>query len=114
MILIQGGIINGNPVPPMTYLMHSLAERWGQLDEEERTQAIQQLLNFSRRQGERIDDLLTRVDVVRHRAQPTGQLAIGFEGLASLLLRAAGISTEQLTTLLEHYNMTYPSTNQQL
>ena len=91
-ILIQGGIINGNPVPPMTYLMHSLAERWGQLGEEERTQAVQQLLNFNRRQNERIDDLLTRFDIVRHRAQQTGQLAIGFEGLSFLLLRAVGVN----------------------
>ena len=27
-VLIQGGGIHGNPVPPMTFLMHSLAERW--------------------------------------------------------------------------------------
>ena len=68
-ILMQGGIINGNPVPPTTYLTHSLAERRGQLGEEERTQAVTQLMNFNRRQGERVDDLLTRFDIARHRAR---------------------------------------------
>ena len=28
-VLIQGGLINGNPVPPMTFLTRSLAERRG-------------------------------------------------------------------------------------
>ena len=113
-ILIQGGLINGNPVPPMTYLMHSLAERWGQLGEEERTQAVQQLMSFNRRSGERIDDLLTRFDIIRNRAQQTGQLAMGFEGYSFLLLRAVGVSDQQLTTLLEHYNMVYPNSQAQL
>eukprot|EP00959_Pyramimonas_sp_CCMP1952_P102781 2149423-Pyramimonas_sp.AAC.1 len=38
-ILIQGGHINGNPEPPVTFLMRSLAERWGWLGVEERARA---------------------------------------------------------------------------
>ena len=104
-ILIQGGLINGVQVPPMAFLMHSLPERWGQLGEEERTQAVQQLMSFGRIEGERIDDLLTRFDILRNRAQLAGQLMIGFEGLSFLLLRACRVTDMQLQMLLEHYNI---------
>ena len=75
-ILIQGGLINGVQVPPMAFLMHSLTERWGQLGEEERTQAVQALMKFNRQDHERIDDLLTRFDILRNRAQIAGQVMI--------------------------------------
>ena len=107
-ILIQGGLINGVQVPPMAFLMHSLTERWGQLGEEERTQAVQALMNFNRHDGERIDDLLTHFDILRNRAQLAGQLVIGFEGLSFLLLRACRVTDVQLQMLLQHYSMIYP------
>ena len=71
-ILIQGGLINGVRVPPMTFLMHSLAERWGQLGEEERAAALSALMNFNRQDHGRIDDLPERFDILRNRAQVAG------------------------------------------
>ena len=108
------GLVNGNPATPMTFLMHSLAERWGQLGEEERTSAVMELMNFSRRGNERIDDLLTRFDILRNRAQQAGQLAMGYEALSFLLLRACGVTDTQLQMLLQHYNMAYPNAAVQL
>eukprot|EP00959_Pyramimonas_sp_CCMP1952_P192214 4019192-Pyramimonas_sp.AAC.1 len=68
--------------------MHSLAEHWGQLGEEERTAAAQVLMGFHRQPGERIDDLLTRCDIVRNRAQQAGQLTVGFEEASCSSARA--------------------------
>ena len=71
-------------------------------------------MTFHRQGNERIDDLLTRFDIIRTRAQQAGQLAIGYEGLSFLLLRAAGVSQQQLMMILQHYNMAYPTTPQQM
>ena len=38
-------------------------------------------MTSNRQDRERIDDLLTRFDILRNRAQIAGQLMIGFEGL---------------------------------
>ena len=84
-VILNGGVIDGNVSGPMTFLLHSLAERWGKLGEEERTGAITDLMGFARRPGEDIDNLLARFDVLRSRAMRTGQFAMGFEGLTWLL-----------------------------
>ena len=94
--------------------MHSLAERWGQLGEEERTAAVQALMNFNRLPQEHIDNLLTRFDILRNRAQQAGQLMIGYEGLSFLLLRACAVSDIQLTMILQHHNMACPTNAVQL
>eukprot|EP00959_Pyramimonas_sp_CCMP1952_P201059 4204884-Pyramimonas_sp.AAC.1 len=66
---IQGAALNGNPVPPTAFLMHSLTELWGHLGEEERTSAVSALVSFYRLPQERIDDLPERSDILRNRAQ---------------------------------------------
>ena len=73
-ILIQGGLINGMQAPPMTFLMHSLSERYSQLGEETRLSAITDLMNFSRNGQERIDALITRFDIIRQRANQEGNM----------------------------------------
>ena len=50
--IINGGIINGNPVDPMTYLMHCLAERYAALGEEANLQALADLMTFDGRPNE--------------------------------------------------------------
>ena len=47
--MIAGGTVNGVAVDPMTYLMHSLSERYSELGEETRLAALTDLMNFSRR-----------------------------------------------------------------
>ena len=81
--------------------MHSLSERYAQLGEESRLAAITDLMNFTRRGSERIDDLITRFDTVRNRAELQGQVAMSIEGLVRILLRACQVNDQQLMTLLQ-------------
>eukprot|EP00959_Pyramimonas_sp_CCMP1952_P171023 3573672-Pyramimonas_sp.AAC.1 len=57
-VLIQGGLINGDPVPPMTFLARILAERRGQLGDGGRASAVLALMNFDRLPRGRIGDFL--------------------------------------------------------
>ena len=54
-VIVQGGVINGTQVDPLTYLMHSLQERFGNLGEEVRIQAVTELMTFQRKHHEPID-----------------------------------------------------------
>ncbi|CAE7353799.1 RE1 [Symbiodinium sp. CCMP2592] len=102
MVLIQGGQINGHAVDPLTFLMHSLAERFGTLGEEMRLTSITDLFHFKRNvaANERIDEVITRFDMLRQRAFDMGQLTISVTGLTWLLLRACEVSDTQLLQLL--------------
>ena len=98
--IIAGGVINGTQVDPMTFLMHALSERYSQLGEETRLSAITELMNFARRGRERIDDLITRFDTIRQRANQEGQMTMSVQGLSWILLRACQVNDTQLMTLL--------------
>ena len=77
----------------MTYLMHALSERYAQMGEEVRTQAIAEIMSFQRNGQERIEDLLTRF------AQ-YGQTDISVQGLTWILIKACGVSDQQFLTLM--------------
>ena len=81
MTLIHGGAINGHHVDPLTYIMHALAERFADLGEELRLTSITDLFNFSRQGNERIDELITRFDLIRQRSFDLGQLTMSITGL---------------------------------
>ena len=49
--LMNGGIINGAQVHPITYIVAGLQLRFGQLDDESRLVAMAQLLAIQRRMG---------------------------------------------------------------
>ena len=80
--IIAGGAINGVNVDPMTFLMHALSERYAQLGEETRLSAITELMHFTRHGRERIDDLITRFDRIRQRANQEGQMTMSVQGLS--------------------------------
>ena len=111
--LINGGMINGAQVDAMTFLMHSLSERYSPLGEETRVAALAELFTFARRGRERIDDLLTRFDLTRQRANVEGGVAMSTQGITWILLRACHINEQQLMTLLQPFNGLYPATDQQ-
>ena len=52
--LFNGGVSNGRQQDPVSYLVQGLANRFAWLDDESRLRAAQDLLSFSRRQGESI------------------------------------------------------------
>ncbi len=108
--LINGGMINGVQTDPLTYLIHSLCERFGQLGEEQQLSAMTELMTFTRHQNERIDALLARFDQVRQRARDTGGLMLNIEGMAWVLLRAVGVNDSQLLTLLQPTQGRFPRT----
>ena len=93
----------------MTFLMHSLSERYSRLGEETRLSSLTDLLTFSRQGQERIDDLISRFDTVRQAANNQGQLALSFQGLAWILLRACQVNDMQLMQLLQPFGGLFPS-----
>ena len=111
--IIHGGQINGQQVDPMTFILHSLSERYSPLGEETRMQATQDLLNFTAEPREKIDDLLTRFDIVRHRAETEGNLGMNIQTISELLLRACRLNEEQLLRMLEPTQGLPPRTDQE-
>ena len=58
------------------------------------------MLNFTRRQNENVDTLITRFELTRFRArQDGGGAQLSTEMEAMLLLRACGVSPDQYLTL---------------
>jgi len=107
--LLIGGLVNGVQVDPMTYIMHTLAERYGQLGEEVRLSAIAELFNFAPHSHERIDDLLTRFDILREPAQAEGQMHMSVQAVVWLLLQASHVSDNQLQQLLQPTHGLFPA-----
>ena len=112
--LIQGGRVNGVAMDPLTYLIHSLSERFGMLGEESIIGSMSDLMTFQRQRGEDIDTLLTRFDEIRQRARDQGIMIMNVQGLSWLLLRACGVTNQQLIHLLTPLLGQFPATDQQL
>ena len=82
-------------------LLTEIGQRFAPLEAEMTTRAMREMMTFSRKHGENIDALLTRFDMVRNRAIVRGGLAMTHQGLAWVLMRASGISTEQWDRVLD-------------
>ena len=91
-MLLNGGFVNGVQTDPVTYVIHALAEQFAQLGEENRIGTMADLLNFHRGNGESIDELLSRFDLIRMRAHEHGQLALSIQGLSFVLRRSVGVN----------------------
>ena len=89
--MMYGGILNGQQVDPVTYLLGGLHAKFSALEEESRLTAMTEMLAFARKPGEHINQLLARYDTVRHRAAVEGQFVMSIEGCALQLCRAIGI-----------------------
>jgi hypothetical protein len=109
-IILQGADINGRRVDPVTYILTMLAERYAQLGEESRLKAMSEIFEFHRRGHERIDDLLARFSTVQQRAQGQGMVALPYESLSWILLRACQPNDQQLLMLLQNFGGRYPNT----
>ena len=98
--VVSGGLINGVQVDPLTYVMHALQERFGNLGEEIRVQSFTELMSFRRKGNGPVDPLLVPFDSIRSRAAEQGGAVVGVQGVAWILLRAIGITDQQLIQLL--------------
>jgi hypothetical protein len=58
--MIQGGIVNGQQVDPVTFLLTHLATHFAPLGEETRLQAMTALMQFQRQPAEQTDSLISR------------------------------------------------------
>ncbi|CAE7581720.1 RE1 [Symbiodinium sp. CCMP2592] len=109
----NGGIVNGVQLDPVSYLLQGLQSKFAPLDEETRLGAAQDLLTFTRRQGETVDTLISRFELTRQRARDEGGGAVSIETGALLLLRACGVSSEQFQTLTQPFGLRLPNTEQE-
>ena len=108
-VILNGAVIDGNPVDAVTYIMHILADRYGQLGKEVRLKAIKEFMDFDRRHHETIDELLTRFEILRNRAVENGQFAMSFEGTSYMLLRACRVNDQQFLMLTQPTNRRLPN-----
>ena len=106
----NGGVVNGIQLDPVSFLLHGLQARFAPLDEETRLRAAQDLLSFSRRQGETVDTVISRFELTRQRARAEGGGAVSIETGALLLLRACGVSAEQFQVLTQPFGLRLPTT----
>ncbi|CAE7876313.1 NPF8.5, partial [Symbiodinium necroappetens] len=94
----QGGIINGQQLDPVSFLLHGLQVRFAPLDEENRLRAAQDLLSFSRRSGESVDTLISRFEITRQRARDEGGGAVDDWAYAAMSRDPAASDTESATS----------------
>eukprot|EP00974_Lingulodinium_polyedra_P026938 2597593-Lingulodinium_polyedra.AAC.1 len=77
---MNGGLLNGVQVDPVTLLLGTLHARFSALEEESRLTCTLELLVFSRRPGDGINGLLARYETDRQRAALEGQFVMSVEG----------------------------------
>ena len=111
--IMNGGIHNGVAYDPVGYIIAGLRSRFGQLDEETRMSAMNEMLAFARRPGENINMILSRYDLVRGRARNEGQFVMAVEGCAMQLLRACGTNPTQMMQLLQPLNYRLPNSEEE-
>ena len=110
--MMNGGVVDGNPVDPVTLLFHGLQERFAPLTEETRLAALTSFMSFQRRPNERINELLTRFETVQATAEHEAGFNMSYEGLSYTILRIVGVSDTQLLQLLQPFNGNFPNTQQ--
>ena len=106
----RGGNIDGVPYPPVPYLMQGLKRRFGVLDEETRWAAAEEYMSFKRKSGESINELITRFEMVREKAQRLGRIAENIPAIAQRMLIQFGPTPEELNQLLGPYGTRIPAT----
>ena len=99
--ITHGAAINGVPTDPVTYLLYVLGTRFEQLEDERTMSLGNMVLDFQGQRNERIDALLARFDMARHDAESVGAGMHNYHTLTTILLRACGITGDQLINLLQ-------------
>ena len=111
--IFNGGVVNGQHLDPVSFLIHGLSERFSPLDDEIRVRAAQDLLQFGRRGNESVDVLVSRLETIRCRARAEGGGANISTESALILLRAVGVSSEQFQRLTQPFGLRLPNTEQE-
>ena len=111
--LQNGGMVNGQPVGPVSYILSHLALRFAPLGEETRMNAVTELMQFHRNANENIDALLVRYMSLRYKAQQGGGGQMSWEMYSWLLLRACGVNQNQLLNILQPLQGRFPNNEQE-
>ncbi len=106
--LRNGGEIRGVHQDPLTYILVGLQQRYGQFGDESRLAAMVEYQAFERRQGEGINQLLDRYDVVRARAENEGNFVQSTEGCAMTLLKCTNCNPQQFIQYLHPFGGRLP------
>jgi len=109
--MMNGGIIDGRQLDPVTYIVAGLHRNFAQLDEESRLGAMTELLAFRRHHNENISSMLARYELVRNRARQEGNFDMNIEGNAFQILRAIQCTTNQFVEFLRPFQGRLPNTD---
>ena len=107
--MMNGGVIHGQQLEPVTYIVAGLQMRFAQLDDESRLAAMTQLLAFQRLHGENINAVLSRYDMVRRRARHEGNFVMSWEGCSLQLLRALNVNSQQMIQFYSLSDLAFPA-----
>ena len=102
--------MQGRRMGPVSYILAGLAMRYGQLGDESRLQAITEFQCFHKYPGERIDEFLSRFNVVRIRAEQDGGFHQSIELHALQLMRSMNLNPQQFSTFLTPFGLRLPNT----
>jgi hypothetical protein len=94
-------------------LLQAVGQRFAPLEMELTTRAMHDMMNFRRLNGETIDMILTRFDTIRNRAVQNGGMLMTTQGLAWILMKAVGLSTEQWDRVLDTIGGHMPLTEEE-
>ena len=112
--MFLGGVVEGIQLEPVAYLIQGLQRKFASLDEEARLRALLNMMRFTRKPGERVDELLARFDVIRTNARIEGQFVMSIEGYAVLLLSSLGVTHDNIAQTLAPLRGRLPSNEAQL
>ncbi|MFM7853595.1 MAG: hypothetical protein ACKO96_17155, partial [Flammeovirgaceae bacterium] len=79
-------------VDGFSFIISVLSERYGPIGEEQRLKVAKEPMDFDRRPHEKIDDLVTRFDLIRNRAREVGNFQMSIDLLSYMLLRACRVN----------------------
>ncbi len=97
--IAMGAAINGVNTDPVTYLLHQIANRYSELEDERTMTMGRAIVDFRRRPDERIDDLLARFDLARADAASVGADLNNVFLHTTYLLQIVGVSTQEVVQI---------------
>jgi len=108
--LTNGGVIAGQRLDPVSYIVAGLHMHYAAYDEELRISAMTDMLNFNRRPNESIVSMFARYDLVRNRAAQEGGFGMTIEGCALQIFKVTNTSTEHMVEYLRPFGGIMPRT----
>ena len=93
------------------YILHQLANHYMPLDEESNLRSLADLHGFVRLPGESVDTVLTRFEVIVHRARTRANIPLQHQHAAWMLMLALRIPTEYWVHLLTPFRGALPTTD---